>query len=153
MIFFFSQNAIGSVPTDFSSASTTTTTTTTTNNQHNHHHNHHGQHHHPYHHHVSPSTSPLQGGPGRPLPLPLSSPTPSSTPMSLSTRSTSPSLQLTPVLLESQVQRLAEAARNLSRTLPSCQPKPHNTKKKVCKDLEVHVHVCTVTRACRKEAR
>ncbi|XP_034234358.1 NGFI-A-binding protein homolog [Thrips palmi] len=135
------QNSVGSVPTDFSSASTTTTTTTSTNNQHNHQHNHHSQHHHPYHHHVSPSTSPLQGGPGRPLPPPLSSPTPSSTPMSLSTRSTSPSLQLTPVLLESQVQRLAEAARNLSRTLPSCQPKPHNTKKKVCKDLELVINM------------
>jgi hypothetical protein len=48
-------------------------------------------------------------------------------------------LQLTPVLVEAQIMRLAEAADHLVRTLPQFEPKPHNTKKKICKDLEVGV--------------
>lgn len=70
------------------------------------------------------------GYPGRPLSAPLASPRPGS-----------PGLQLTPVLLESQINRLAEAARNLSRSLPSYQPRPHNTKKKMCKDLELVINM------------
>jgi len=46
-------------------------------------------------------------------------------------------LQLTPVLVEAQIARLAEAADHLVRSLPQFEPKPHNTKKKICKDLEV----------------
>ena len=46
-------------------------------------------------------------------------------------------LQLTPVLVEAQILRLAEAADQLVRSLPQFEPKPHNTKKKICKDLEV----------------
>ncbi|PSN41055.1 hypothetical protein C0J52_18320 [Blattella germanica] len=46
-------------------------------------------------------------------------------------------LQLTPVLVEAQIQRLAEAADQLVRSLPQFEPKPHNTKKKICKDLEM----------------
>jgi hypothetical protein len=46
-------------------------------------------------------------------------------------------LQLTPVLVEAQILRLAEAADNLVRNLPQFEPKSHNTKKKICKDLEV----------------
>ncbi|XP_069688585.1 NGFI-A-binding protein homolog isoform X1 [Periplaneta americana] len=46
-------------------------------------------------------------------------------------------LQLTPVLVEAQIARLAEAADHLVRSLPQFEPKPHNTKKKICKDLEM----------------
>lgn len=46
-------------------------------------------------------------------------------------------LQLTPVLLESQISRLADSARALVKNLPQFEPKPHNTKKKICRDLEV----------------
>ncbi|XP_046987015.1 NGFI-A-binding protein homolog [Schistocerca americana] len=45
-------------------------------------------------------------------------------------------LQVTPVLLEAQVARLAEAADALVRSLPHLEPRHHNPKKKVCKDLE-----------------
>ncbi|KAF8790854.1 NGFI-A-binding protein 1-like isoform X6 [Argiope bruennichi] len=43
---------------------------------------------------------------------------------------------LTPVLVESQIQRLSEAADLLVKTLPQFDPKPQNNKKKICKDLE-----------------
>ncbi|XP_054721558.1 uncharacterized protein LOC129231295 [Uloborus diversus] len=43
---------------------------------------------------------------------------------------------LTPVLVDSQIQRLAEAADLLVKTLPPFDPKPQNNKKKICKDLE-----------------
>ncbi|XP_023724637.1 NGFI-A-binding protein homolog isoform X2 [Cryptotermes secundus] len=46
-------------------------------------------------------------------------------------------LQLTPVLVEAQILRLAEAADHLVRNLPQFEPKPHNSKKKICKDLEI----------------
>ncbi|GAB6031952.1 hypothetical protein CHUAL_010334 [Chamberlinius hualienensis] len=45
-------------------------------------------------------------------------------------------LQLTPVLVESQIQRLAEAAEMLVKSLPPFEPKPQNSKKKICKELE-----------------
>lgn len=45
-------------------------------------------------------------------------------------------VQVTPCLLEAQIQRLASAAERLSKHLPQLEPKPHNTKKKMCKDLE-----------------
>lgn len=48
----------------------------------------------------------------------------------------SPTLSLTPVLVDSQIQRLAEAAEMLVKTLPPFDPKPQNNKKKICKDLE-----------------
>ncbi|XP_045481552.1 NGFI-A-binding protein homolog [Harmonia axyridis] len=47
------------------------------------------------------------------------------------------SVQLTPSLMESQISKLAAAAERLSRNLPQYEPKPHNTKKKVCKELEL----------------
>lgn len=46
-------------------------------------------------------------------------------------------LQLTPVLVESQISRLADAAEALVKSLPQFEPKPHSTKKKICRDLEV----------------
>lgn len=49
---------------------------------------------------------------------------------------TSP-VQLTPVLLDVQIQKLAAAAERLSKQLPQLEPKPQNTKKKMCKDLEL----------------
>ncbi|VVD00289.1 unnamed protein product [Leptidea sinapis] len=49
---------------------------------------------------------------------------------------TSP-VQLTPVLLDIHVQKLASAAEKLSKHLPQLEPKPQNTKKKMCKDLEL----------------
>lgn len=49
---------------------------------------------------------------------------------------TSP-IQLTPVLLDVHVQKLSAAAEKLSKHLPQLEPKPQNTKKKMCKDLEL----------------
>ncbi|CAH2054017.1 unnamed protein product, partial [Iphiclides podalirius] len=49
---------------------------------------------------------------------------------------TSP-VQLTPVLLDVHVQKLAAAAEKLSKHLPQLEPKPQNAKKKMCKDLEL----------------
>ncbi|GLG96821.1 Uncharacterized protein GBIM_03720, partial [Gryllus bimaculatus] len=47
-------------------------------------------------------------------------------------------LQLTPVLLEAQVARLAEAADALARALPPLSPRPpHAAKRRLCRDLEV----------------
>ncbi|XP_076329121.1 NAB transcription cofactor mab-10-like [Tachypleus tridentatus] len=43
---------------------------------------------------------------------------------------------LTPVLVESQIHRLAEAAEALVKTLPPFVPKTQNNKKKISKDLE-----------------
>lgn len=45
--------------------------------------------------------------------------------------------QATPALLSSQVQRLADAAERLASNLRPLDPKPHNIKKKICKNLEV----------------
>ncbi|KAJ2954952.1 hypothetical protein O0L34_g3282 [Tuta absoluta] len=44
---------------------------------------------------------------------------------------------MTPVLLDVHVQKLAAAAEILSKNLPQLEPKPQNTKKKMCKDLEL----------------
>ncbi|XP_071054649.1 NGFI-A-binding protein homolog isoform X2 [Onthophagus taurus] len=46
-------------------------------------------------------------------------------------------LLVTPTLLESQIAKLANAAERLSKHLPQFEPKPHNTKKKMCKELEL----------------
>lgn len=48
-------------------------------------------------------------------------------------------LQVTPILLESQVARLAEVADMLVRTLPQLEPRQHNAKKRACKELEVQL--------------
>ncbi|XP_022246861.1 NGFI-A-binding protein 1-like isoform X1 [Limulus polyphemus] len=45
-------------------------------------------------------------------------------------------ISLTPVLVETQIQRLAEAAEMLIKTLPPLEPKPQNNKKKISKELE-----------------
>ncbi|XP_022249152.1 NGFI-A-binding protein 1-like isoform X3 [Limulus polyphemus] len=45
-------------------------------------------------------------------------------------------ISLTPVLVETQIQRLAEAAEMLVKTLPPLEPKPQNNKKKISKELE-----------------
>ncbi|KAF7997841.1 hypothetical protein HCN44_009239 [Aphidius gifuensis] len=45
--------------------------------------------------------------------------------------------QAIPTLLPSQVQRLADAAERLAGNLRPLDPKPHNVKKKICKDLEM----------------
>nr|CAH7761104.1 unnamed protein product [Callosobruchus chinensis] len=47
------------------------------------------------------------------------------------------SVQLSPCLMESQIVKLAAAAERLSKQLPQFEPKPHNAKKKVCKELEL----------------
>lgn len=48
--------------------------------------------------------------------------------------------QTTPVLLESQVQRLADAAERLAANLRPLNPKPPSgIKKKICKNLEVRI--------------
>ncbi|KAG5895998.1 hypothetical protein JTB14_007566 [Gonioctena quinquepunctata] len=47
------------------------------------------------------------------------------------------SAQLSPSLMESQITKLAAAAERLSKQLPQFEPKPHNNKKKVCKELEL----------------
>jgi len=51
---------------------------------------------------------------------------------------TSP-LQLTPVLVESQIQRIADTASALVKSLPvsDLEPKQPNAKKKICKELEI----------------
>lgn len=51
--------------------------------------------------------------------------------------------QPTPTLLQSQIQRLAEAAERLAATIRPVDPKPHNVKKKICKNLEVNITFCT----------
>jgi len=48
-----------------------------------------------------------------------------------------PPLQLTPTLGDVQINRLAEAAKSLATALPTYEPKPQNSKKRICKDLEV----------------
>lgn len=51
--------------------------------------------------------------------------------------STSP-LQLTPVLVDSQIQRIAETASELAKNLPPfVEPKQPHNKKKINKELEV----------------
>lgn len=55
------------------------------------------------------------------------------------TSSHSSPLQLTPVLVESQIAKLAEIAERLVKALPHLEPKAQNSKKKICKDLEVRV--------------
>ncbi|CAH0561987.1 unnamed protein product [Brassicogethes aeneus] len=62
---------------------------------------------------------------------------PSCPPSSSSSPGSSMSVQLTPTLMENQIVKLAAAAERLSKSLPSFEPKPHNTKKKVCKELEL----------------
>ncbi|KAL0270057.1 UNVERIFIED_CONTAM: hypothetical protein PYX00_007591 [Menopon gallinae] len=60
---------------------------------------------------------------------------PSPTPRSQSPGSP---LQTAPaVLVQSQIARLAKVAENLLKSLPQFEPKPHNAKKKICKDLEI----------------
>jgi len=46
-------------------------------------------------------------------------------------------LQLTPVLVESQIQRIADTASALVKSLPDLEPKQPNAKKKICKELEI----------------
>jgi len=43
---------------------------------------------------------------------------------------------LTPVLVESQIARIAETAATLVKSLPDLEPKQPNIKKKICKELE-----------------
>ncbi|KAK9889212.1 hypothetical protein WA026_004491 [Henosepilachna vigintioctopunctata] len=62
---------------------------------------------------------------------------PACPPSSSSSPGSSMSIQLTPSLMESQIAKLAAAAERLSTHLPQFEPKPHNTKKKVCKELEL----------------
>ncbi|XP_059475469.1 NGFI-A-binding protein homolog isoform X2 [Neocloeon triangulifer] len=47
-----------------------------------------------------------------------------------------PPLQLTPSLGDVQISRLADAAKVLANSLPTYEPKPQNSKKRICKDLE-----------------
>ncbi|KAK9758862.1 NAB conserved region 2 (NCD2) [Popillia japonica] len=58
-------------------------------------------------------------------------------PSSSSSPGNTGSLHVTPTLLESQISKLAAAAERLSKHLPQFEPKPHNAKKKMCKELEL----------------
>ncbi|CAG9855330.1 unnamed protein product [Phyllotreta striolata] len=58
-------------------------------------------------------------------------------PSSSSSPGANVSMQLSPNLVESQIAKLAAAAERLSKQLPQFEPKPHNAKKKVCKELEL----------------
>lgn len=60
-------------------------------------------------------------------------------PSSSSSPGNTGSLHVTPTLLESQIAKLAAAAERLSKHLPQFEPKPHNAKKKMCKELEVSI--------------
>ncbi|KAL3290208.1 hypothetical protein HHI36_023567 [Cryptolaemus montrouzieri] len=81
---------------------------------------------------------PSVASPGLPLnKRPYSPLDPACPPSSSSSPGSSMSLQLTPTLMESQIAKLAAAAERLSKHLPQFEPKPHNTKKKVCKELEL----------------
>ena len=56
--------------------------------------------------------------------------------------STSPSLQLTPDLVDSQIQRIVETAKALVNSLPpptADAKQPNHNKKKVSKEVEVHI--------------
>merc|ERR1719244_79924 len=46
-------------------------------------------------------------------------------------------LQLTPVLDETQIQKIADTAAELVKSLPDLEPKQPNVKKKICKELEM----------------
>lgn len=63
---------------------------------------------------------------------------------------TSP-LQLTPVLVESQIQRIADTAASIVKSLPvaELEPKQPNAKKKICKELEVSKLIISCTDSCR----
>ncbi|XP_072402902.1 NGFI-A-binding protein homolog [Diabrotica undecimpunctata] len=62
---------------------------------------------------------------------------PACPPSSSSSPGANMSVQLSPSLMENQIAKLASAAERLSKQLPQYEPKPHNTKKKVCKELEL----------------
>lgn len=48
-------------------------------------------------------------------------------------------VSLTPVLLDSQIQRLSDAAEALVKSLPAMDPKLATNKKRISKELEVRV--------------
>lgn len=52
-------------------------------------------------------------------------------------RSPGSPLQITPILLENQIQRLSESALGLVANLPHYEPRLSNTKKKIPKDFQV----------------
>ena len=62
---------------------------------------------------------------------------------------TSP-LQLTPVLVESQIQRIADTAATIVKALPvaELEPKQPNAKKKICKELEVSKLIISCSDSC-----
>ncbi|KAI5706056.1 hypothetical protein M8J75_004444 [Diaphorina citri] len=74
------------------------------------------------------------------VPLPSSPPPVESTSQNFSPGQSpaevSSPLQLTPVLDDSQIAKLADIAQQLVRALPHLEPKAQNSKKKICKDLE-----------------
>ncbi|XP_060537237.1 NGFI-A-binding protein homolog isoform X2 [Cylas formicarius] len=59
--------------------------------------------------------------------------------LNVNNKSSSPSsgLSTSTSLAESQINKLAAAAERLSKQLPNLEPKPQNTKKRVCKELEL----------------
>ena len=63
---------------------------------------------------------------------------------------TSP-LQLTPVLVESQIQRIADTAASIVKSLPvaELEPKQPNAKKKICKELEVSKLIISCSDSCQ----
>lgn len=48
-----------------------------------------------------------------------------------------------PVLTESQIRAIAQAAEKLAKSLPLLDPKPMNTKKQICKEIEVSAFYIT----------
>eukprot|EP00092_Neocalanus_flemingeri_P007247 GFUD01007827.1.p1 GENE.GFUD01007827.1~~GFUD01007827.1.p1 ORF type:complete len:656 (-),score=121.96 GFUD01007827.1:1816-3783(-) len=65
---------------------------------------------------------------------------------------TSP-LQLTPVLVESQIQRIADTAGALVKSLPvsDLEPKQPNAKKKICKELEKNLCIFQIVMSMSEE--
>ena len=66
---------------------------------------------------------------------------------------TSP-LQLTPVLVESQIQRISDTAASIVKALPvaELEPKQPNAKKKICKELEVSKLIISCTDSCHSRS-
>lgn len=44
-----------------------------------------------------------------------------------------------PVLVESQISKITELAKDLVSQIPHFEPKPHNRKKKICRNLDVSI--------------
>ena len=52
--------------------------------------------------------------------------------------------------MESQIQRIADTASALVKSLPDLEPKQPNAKKKICKELEVSTSASSLADSIRK---